>query len=876
MDATPAGTTPPETIPPGYLDGLRVLELGDELGEYAGRVLAGLGADVVRIEPLEGSPTRAFGPFVADLPDPEGGLYFWHYNHGKRSVALDLDGAEGQAAFRVLAASADVVIDSTPRGWAATRGLDASTLRAIQPRLLIMRITPFGDTGPWADYVGSDLIHLALGGVMMNCGYDPDPRGHYDTPPIAPQMWQSYQITGEMAVISILGGLVYRQRTGIGQAMAVNVHEAVSKNTETDAPDWLFLAQRHRRLTCRHSMVSASLPALAQTKDGRYLLPYKTYLKGSVTADGGAWDSTVAVLRDFGLGLEFDAPEYATPEGRDSAAAVDRLSGAVEKLVGGTLFAADVWRAGQNHGLPWAPVRLPEENATDPHWRMRGAVVELAEPSLGRDVAHIGAKWYSEDVPWSFGVHSPRIGADNVEVFNEWRAPSPHADGSRPPVAAVPAAEELSVHGKPFALAGVRIIDLSWMLASAGAGRYLAAMGADVIKVEHASRLDGMRTGQGLCPPGGREERLAASGPITMPVHDPGNPNRSGSFMEINAGKRGLSLNLKSAEGKEILEELIRGADMVVEGFSPGTMKRMGFGYERLKELNPRIIYVQQSGLGEHGLYGRVRAFGPTAQAFTGISEMSGLPSPFPPAGIGYSYLDWFGAYNMANAMLAALYRRDRTGLGCHIDASQGEIGLQLTGTAILDWSVNGRSWRRTGNSSPYRPAAPHGAYQTLGDDSWIAIGAFTDEQWASIAHALDKPELADDPRFATLDDRLAHQATLDALVSEATSSRDGRELMDLLQARGVPAGVCQDAQDRYERDPQLAHLNWTVELDQTEIGRWPVKEHPVRMEATPTHIGGRLNRSGPNYGEDTDAILAEVLGFDATRIGALRATGTV
>jgi crotonobetainyl-CoA:carnitine CoA-transferase CaiB-like acyl-CoA transferase len=657
--------------------------------------------------------------------------------------------------------------------------------------------------------------------------------------------------------------------------METNVHEAVSKNTETDAPDWLFLGQRHRRLTCRHSMVSASLPALAHTKDGRYLLPYKTYLKGSVTADGGAWASTVDVLREFGLGAVFEGDEYGTAESQSTPAAVDRLSGAVEKLVGSTLFSADVWRAGQRRGLPWAPVRLPEENAQDPHWRMRGAVVDVYQPQLGRAVTHVGAKWYSEDVPWSSPRPAPRIGEHTDVVIEQWRSPSPQ----RPPAAAArPAAEKenLSVHGKPFALDGVRVIDLSWMLASAGAGRYLAALGADVIKVEHASRLDGMRTGQGLCPPGGRAERAAAEGPLPTPVHDPANPNRSGSFMEINAGKRGLSLNLKSSEGRQILEDLIRGADMVVEGFSPGTMERMGLGYARLKELNPHIIYVQQSGLGEYGSYGRARAFGPTAQAFTGISEMSGLPSPYPPAGIGYSYLDWFGAYNMANAMLAALYRRHTTGLGCHIDASQGEIGLQLTGTAILDWSVNGRSWSRTGNRSPYVPAAPHGAYRTNGDDTWIAISAFTDSHWTALARVLDTTEWLTDPRFADLDARVAHQDELDALVDAATADRDGRALMDQLQAAGVPAGVCQDAQDRYERDPQLAHLEWTVELPQTEIGTWPIKGHPVRMAATPTHIGGRINRSGPNYGEDTDAVLTDVLGFDDERITALRTAGVV
>ncbi|MEZ2390600.1 CaiB/BaiF CoA transferase family protein [bacterium RCC_150] len=858
----------------GYLKGLRVLEVADEVGEYAGKILTGLGADVVKIESPEGEATRSYGPFAGDVADREKSLYFWHYNHGKRSVRLDLDSPEGQANFLRLAEQADVVIDTRPRGYMDERGLGYEALQESNPGLLYMRISAFGDDGPWADYVGSDLVHLALGGVMMNCGYDPDPFEQYDTPPIAPQMWHAYHITGEMAVMSILGGLSHRLRSGEGQYMSANVHEAVSKNTETDAPDWLFLRQKHLRLTCRHSMVSASLPALAMTKDGRYLLPYKTYLKGSVTANGGAWDGAVNVLRKYGMEADLDGQDYTDPAIRSSREATDKLSAQVEKLVGRTMFAADVWRDGQDNGLPWAPVRRPEENIEDEHWRMREAFVDIHRPELGRSVAHTGAKWYSPDVAWNHGAPAPRLGQHTADVLSEWSTPrkSHRLQTDQAPGLT----SQLSPHGKPFALTGVRVIDLSWMLASAGAGRYLAAMGAEVVKVEHESRLDGMRTGQGLCPPGGRPEREAATEALPTPAQTPGNPNRSGSFMEINAGKLGISLNLKSAEGKQILEDLIRGADMVVEGFSPGTMKRMGLSYERLKELNPSIIYVQQSGFGEYGTYGRARAFGPTAQAFTGISEMSGLPEPFPPAGIGYSFLDWFGAYNMANAMLAALYRRDITGHGCHIDASQGEAGLYLTGTAILDWSVNGRHWSRYGNRSPYKLAAPHGAFRTLGQDRWIAIAAFTENQWRSIVEVLGNPGWANDPRFVSLESRLAYQDTLEPLVESETSKWDSFDLMNALQARGVPAGACQDAQDRYEMDPQLRHLGWTVELPQTEIGTWPVKEHPVRMDKTPTYIGGFLGRSGPNYGEDTDRVLSSHLGFDDERIAELRRKGIV
>lgn len=857
----------------GFLSGIRVLELGDELSEYCGKVLAGLGADVVRVEPPGGAATRTYGPFYRDQPHSDRSLYFWHHNLAKRSVVLDLDTAAGREQFARLAAAADVLVDSQPRTYLSDRGLGFDRLKAANPGLVHARVSPFGDSGPWADYAASDLVHLALGGVMMNCGYDPDPAGHYDTPPVAPQMWQSYYIAGEMTTMSILAALIRRLDTGQGQALSTSVHQAVSQSTETDMPDWIFLRQTHRRLTCRHSTTSARSPSLSITKDGRYLLPYRTYVR----SQGDEWDATVALLKRYHLDDDLGGPRYQGA-GRETPQAREHLAAQIDKLVGSMLYDRDVWREGQALGLPWTPIRRPEENALDEHWRQREAFFEVHHPELGETFLYSGGKWVTHGIPWRQGPRPPLVGEHTEEVLSEWVA-----ETARPQRAYAPPRPNEPVknsrRGRPFALNGVRVVDLSWMLASAGAGRFLAAMGAEVIKVEHISRPDRMRFSPlGACPPGGRAEREAATAPLPTPEFTgiEANPDRGGSFMEINAGKLGISLNLKHREGRQVLEDLIRVADVVLEGFSPGTMKRMGLGYDRLRELNPAIIYVQQSGLGELGTYGRARTFGPSAQAISGMSDMSGLPEPFPPAGIGYSYLDWFGAYNMATATLSALYRRDVTGHGCHIDASQGETGLYLTGTSVLDWSVNGRRWSRYGNRSPYKRAAPHGAFRTLGDDRWIAVAAYHEEQWSALASVLGHPEWVSDARFATLEARLAHQDELERTVGDATAARDGWQLMEALQRRGVPAGVCQTAQDRYELDPQLAHLGWLVELDQSEIGRWPVKEHPTWFSDTPAYIGGPFDRSGPSYGEDTADVLSRVLGLSAARVDKLREIGAL
>lgn len=859
------------TAPQGYLDGLRVLEIGGELTEYCGKVLAGLGADVVRVEPPGGDTTRGYGPFYRDEPHPDRSLYFWHHNLGKRSATLDLDDADGREQFESLARHADVLLDGRTRTYLLDRGLGFDRLRELNPALIHARISPFGDSGPWADYQANDLVHLALGGVMMNCGYDPDPSGVYDLPPIAPQMWQSYYIAGEMTVIALLGALQHRLTTGRGQALCTSVHQAVSQNTETDVPDWVFLRQTHRRLTCRHSTTTARSPALSITKDGRYLLPYRTYVR----SQGDEWDATVDLLREHGCEGDLDQPRFAT-DYRNTDEARERLLFAVDKLIGTTLYDRDLWRRAQALGLPWTPVRRPEENAADKHWLQRDAFFEVHHPELDASFTYTGAKWVSAGMEWPRGPRPPLVGEHTAQVLAEWATPRQRPQRVHELVHS-PRPEAAT--GRSLPLSGVRVIDLSWMLASAGAGRFLAAMGAQVIKIEHNSRPDRMRFSPlGACPPGGRAERDAATESLPTPEFSgtDGNPDRGGSFMEINSGKLGVSLNLKHPRGRQILEDLIRGADMVVEGFSPGTMRRMGLGYEQLRALNPAIVYVQQSGLGELGTYGRARTFGPSAQAISGMSDMSGLPEPFPPAGIGYSYLDWFGAYNMATAMLSALYRRDVTGKGCYIDASQGETGIQLTGTATLDHSANGRRWSRYGNRSPYKPAAPHGAYPTAGDDRWIALAVHTEEQWLALVRTLGTPDWAHDDRFRKLGDRLAHQDALDALVAGTIRKLDGFALMSELQSAGVPAGVCQTAQDRCETDPQLAHLGWLVELNQSEIGMWPVKELPTTFSETPSYIGGPYDRSGPSYGEDTDHVLHELLGLDAREIAALRRDGAL
>jgi crotonobetainyl-CoA:carnitine CoA-transferase CaiB-like acyl-CoA transferase len=849
-----------------FLNGVRVLEIADERGEYVGRVLAGLGADVVKIEPPAGEATRKYGPFLGDDSDAGHSLYFWQYNLGKRGVVLDLDTEAGLKEFLKLARCADIVIDGRDSDYLEARGLGSERLRKENSRLIYAKVTPFGETGPWAKYSGSDLVHLALGGVMMNSGYDPDPSGRYDTPPIAPQMWHAYHIAGEHTVISILSALYWRFGSGRGQHLSTSVHHAVASNTESDVPSWVAQRTPYMRQTARHAMPALTMRTIAPTKDGRYIMPYTTYVKNWPSS----WETDVATLRKYGMQEDLDEPQWEDENYRNSH--VSHIAELMDRLIKRVRFdTGGLWEEMVAAGLTWAPVRRPEENLDDPHWIARGIFAEVEHPEVGQSFTYAVRRWVCDQADWSFSRRAPLLGEHNEEVRRDWKTDRVERLAYRRDAGDGVGVSKL---GKPFALAGVRVVDLSWMLASAGGGRFLASMGADVIKVEHKSRIDGMRFAGITYPAGGRAARDAATGPL--PREMKADLDQSASFNEINPGKRAISLNLSSPRGKQILEQLIRDADVVVEGFSPGTMERMGLGYERLKELNPRIVYVQQSGFGQRGTYGRARAFGPTAQAFSGITDMSGMPSPWPPAGFGYSYLDWFGAYNMATAVLAGLHRLSATGEGCYIDTSQGEVGIYLTGTALLDARANERSWERYGNRSPYKPAAPSGAYPCAGADRWIALSAFNQDQWEAVIEVLGLDNLQADPRFATLAARLRHQNDLDAAIARATVDRDAFDLMQRLQLRGVPAGVAQTAQDRIEQDPQLRALGWQAELKQSRHGLWPAKTHPVTHSETPAYVGGPVDRHGPNYGEDTDDVLREILGFDGAQIAALREEGVL
>ena len=843
---------------PGLLSGMRVVEIADETAEYCGLMLAGLGAEVVKLEPPEGAATRQIGPFHEDRPGPERSLHFWTYNRGKRSVTCALESAEGEA----LLARADILLTSR-------RELDVAALRARHPRLVVARMTPFGDTGPWRNFKGSDLVHLALGGIMMNCGYDPDPARRYDLPPIAPQLWQAYHIAGEQLMVGILAALLHRLHSGEGQDLSCAVHEAVSKNPELDVMSWVMRRAPLFRMTCRHAGETPThVPSIGHTKDGRWCIATGVSVRDQA--------NLVPFLERYGMQADLvkpgdgaDTRARNVPGSGTAGEAAAHITEVIQRFIRAHTWETLPWREAQGAGLLWAPLRKPHENADDPHWQARGTFAEIEHPELGRRFIYPVSRWLSTETRWQVGRRAPLLGEDTAAVLAGLEAPAPAATVPARPRADTPT--RLSAYGKAFPLQGVRIFDFSWFLASAGGTRLAAARGADVIKVEWKENPDTRLAA--MAPVGGREARRAATAPLT-PVTD---PDMGGQFNNKNAGKSGLSLNIRHPKGLEIARRLIAQSDVVAEGFSPGVLARLGLGYEALRAIRPDIIYVQQSGMGGVGSYGRFRTIGPVAAAFAGTSEMSGLPEPAMPAGWGYSFLDWMGAYGFSMAILGALLHRDRTGRGQWIDGSQCESGIFLGVVPVLDHSANGRVWSRIGNRSPYKPAAPHGAFRCASEDRWLAIACFTDAEWRALAVVAGQPGWLADARFATLEARLANQPALEAAVTAWTMTQQAPAAMLALQAAGVASGVCQNAEDRCEHDPQLAALDWLTEVEGTRIGQWPVTELPaVKLSATPGHAGGITRRGAPGYGEDNERLLGELLGYSSAEVVALAAEGVI
>jgi len=388
------------------------------------------------------------------------------------------------------------------------------------------------------------------------------------------------------------------------------------------------------------------------------------------------------------------------------------------------------------------------------------------------------------------------------------------------------------------ALDGLRILDMTQYEAGPSATQALAWFGADVVKVEPPGRGDPARGGDHITP---------------------------AYFMYWNSNKRSIVVDLTTDEGRELLLGLAPHFDVFVENYGPGVVDKLHVDYEAIKAVHPEVIYASVKGFGLDGPYSNRKCFDGVAQALAGALSVTGYADG-PPLLPGPTTGDSGTGVQLALAILAAYVQKERTGEGQHIDLSQVEAGLVLCGPAILDKTVNDRSYRRPGNPPGNRAAwpkvAPHNTYRCQGDpkpaSSWLMITCETHDQWLACAEALGHAEWATQDRFATLPARLRNQDELDALIGAITNHHDARALMEKLQAVGVPAGVVQDLPAVVHDDPQMQARGFTVENEHEVIG-------PHLTDGTPAHLSrtpAQRRAGGPLLGQDNDDILGDLLGY--------------
>ncbi len=400
-------------------------------------------------------------------------------------------------------------------------------------------------------------------------------------------------------------------------------------------------------------------------------------------------------------------------------------------------------------------------------------------------------------------------------------------------------------------LKGVKVVEFAAFAAGPTVGKHLADHGATIVHIESRVRPDGFR---------------AHYPPYKDNIHG---LNRSGLFALCNNDKLDITLNLKKApKATELAKRIVAWSDVVIENFSPGTMKKLGLDYESLKAVKPDLIMLSSSNLGQSGPHAHHAGFGSQLSSLSGFTHLTGYPDG-PPQILYGPYIDYIAVAYGTVAVLAALEYRERTGQGNHIDTAQYETGLQYLSPILLDYKVNGRLAGRNANRDPQ--AAPHGAYPCKGEDQWCVISVFSESEWEALCKAVGHPAWAKEKAFATHAARKQHEDDLDRKIGEWTSRFNPREIMEKLQAAGVKAGIVNTMKDLFS-DPQLVHRGQWVVLEHPEIGPMHYQRPPFVLTKTPP---GPEKRD-PLLAEHNDYFYLELLGLGKTEYQELQREGVI
>ena len=819
-------------MPVRPLTGIRVIDLAVDRGELGGRLLSDLGADVVMVEPPEGSPSRKLPPL--DPLTPEHSLFFTMRSCGKRSVVLDLGAADGRASLEALLAGADVLIDSAEPGAHAAAGrpeLEAEALAARHRHLVVASVTAYGRTGPYAGRDVPGSVIDATSGMCWKAGLP-------EREPLMPPGNISGDVAGLVAAFAIVCALIQRCGHGAGQLIDVSANEAAAQIT-----DWSLS-------NSSKSMVAGIEPVEIRAGPG----PVYTILAAAdgfvrlVVLSPRQWHAIRAWLGEPDY---LQDPEYDGFIGRFMIA--DAVLNPLYEELFSTMTMEEVAEEAQRRGIVATPILKPSDVITNEHFEARKTFDRV--PLSTRGVMSLPSGWMEIDGervgptgrPPHLGEHTDEVlSALVTEVAAQPEAPAaldasagPQADG----LLAWPLVPEAAPE-PALPLTGVRVADFGHGGVGVEISRMLAEYGADVIKVESRTYPDFIRVVLG--------------------------GEMSPSFASSSRSKRGLGINAKTEEGRRMLLDLAAGAggsprfDVVVENGSTGVMDELGLGYRDFAAANPDVVMISSQLMGSSGPWSWWRGYGPNTQVTGGMTHLWDYPDVERPSGSQSIFPDHWAGRMGALAAVAAVLGRQRGVMagGCHAEVCQVEQVVGVMGDLLARESLQTGSVKPQGNRRDR--GAPWGFFRCEGEDQWVAICCRSDAEWAALAGLIS----LDDPALATLEGRRQREDQVEEAVSVWTATLSKHSVTEACLTAGVPAGPMLTSGEQLQ-DPHLAARGYLVELDQPPIGVMTF-EGPAFAA---TGMADADIRPAPGLGEHTHQIVAE-FGLDEAAIDDLIARG--
>jgi len=791
----------------GALEGIRVVELGQLVSApYCGKLFADYGADVIKVEPPEGDLARRWGPFPDDVPHAEkSGLYHF-LNTNKRGVTLDVTRPDGRERLLQLLSRADVLIENNAPARMQEWGLDYETLSAVHPDLVMISITPYGQTGPYRDWKAYDLnaYHLT-GSSSRYCGREGE----------APLEHGTFAADFFGAVAAAAWGLAAvhgRANAGGGQQVDVSCAEAIAatfvggQNIGGYAQDGVFGTRTGV------GMPLGAPATIVPCSDGHVWM---------LALEPGQWNGLASVMGNPDwMQLEMFQDMYTRAQNAD----------AIYPLIEEWTLAhgkREIMERCQAAGCPVTAVFDVAEAAEQPHLSERGYLVELEHAELGR-FRDLGAPFKLPDSPGGPSRAAPLLGEHNPEVLADAPAAAPKTAAAR------------RAGNEALPLDGIRVANFGWVWAGPVTGQTLGFLGAEVYKIESQSRIDLTR---GLPPFAGGER----------------DPNRSLSNHACWAGNGSVTLNLKREEARDLARQLIAESDVVIENFGPGVMKGLGLDYEDLCKVKPDIVMFSMPAAGLYGPLKDIRTYGLSLTSTTGLDSLTGYLDG-PPIPVENAFSDPYNGIMGAYAVVAALHHRDRTGRGQHVDYSQQEAVMQMVGPAFMDYELNQRVAGTLGNRHPLGAAAPHGVFPCAGEDRWISIAVVEDDEWRGLVRAMGEPDWASAPGLAGAAGRIEHLDEIHEKLGAWTRDFDDRELAERLQAEGVAAAPVLNVADLLH-DPQYRARETFVEVEHPLGFRETIYGAYVKTSRSKARV-----EPGPAMGRDNEHVFTKLLGLSEER----------